>query len=870
MRIFHRLAALGRALFRSGRIDAALAEEMRHHIEREADANMARGMSRDVALREARLSFGSIDAAQEASRDERPGSLVRQAARDARFGLRLLRKTPVFAATTILIVALGIGAATAVFTVVYGVMLQPLAFRDPGQLVAVWLTRYGKRNYPAAADAIELRRLGAVFTDVAFFEDANLNLVGDGEPQRVAAVSASANLFAMLGTSAAMGRTFTPGEDEAGSPRVVVLGDAIWRGRFGADSAVIGRNVRINDSLYTIVGVMPPDFQYPSGAQAWVPLVLDPGELTRAVTDNYRVVARLASNMTLDQAQRHVSALAGRLAVEYRGNKHADMLVAPMLSDAVRDVRPALLLLLGAVCLLLAIACVNLSTLFAARASARRAEFAVRLALGASRGRLIVQAIAESSPVLLAGGALGVALAAWSVRALVRSAPAGLPRVANVGLSATVIAFSFALLLITGIVSSVAPAVRAWSSDFTKVTRDGGRGSTAGPARALARRLAVAAQIALALPLLAGASLLVRSAINVMHVDLGFNASGVTTFQLEVSRSRHPSDLEAADYYARIVEAVRAVPGVQNAALVNRIPLSGGQTNSVHIDGSPDELTNVDSRTVTPAYFETLGIGRVVGRGFTERDDAHAPPVAVVDERLARTVWPGESAIGKRLRLPGWRNTEWIAVIGVVKHVRTTGVEVDPLSQVYWSYRQWTQDRAVLAVRSAAAPNRLIPAVTRAVHSVDAEQSMYDIRTMRDVVERSLAQRRLTTLLMAGFSGLAVLLAAVGLYGVVSYGVTQRLREFGIRVALGATPRGVGQLVVWQGASMAIVGAGVGLLLAVAVAGAMRNLVYGVAPRDVVSLGGATAFLIWLAVLASYIPARRAATVDPGMTLRAE
>ena len=870
MRVLHRIAAWYRGLFRSGPVDDMLADEMRFHIERETLANVERGMPRAMALRAARLSFGSIDAAHEASRDERPGSLLRQAMRDARHGVRLLRKAPLFAATAIMIVALGIGAATAVFTVLYGVMLEPLPFREPQRLVAVWLSRHGARNYPAAADALALRRLGSVFADVAFFEDANLNLVGDGEPQRLQGASVSSNLFTTLGVAAAIGRTFATDDDRAGGQRVVVLSDALWRGRFGADRSVIGRQLRINDSVYTVIGVMPSDFQYPAGAQAWVPLVLDPGELTRTVTDNYRVIARLAPAAPLDRARQEVSALAGRLAAEYHGNKNAGMLVEPMLADTVRDVRPTLLLLLGAVGFLLVVSCLNLSTLFAARASARRGEFAVRLALGASRSRLMVQAIAESLPVLLVGGTIGVAIAAWSVNGLAAAAPAELPRVADLGLSGPTIVCSFALLLITGIGTSLAPAIQAWSSDFTKVTRDGGRGATTGRGRGLARRTAVGAQIAFALPLLAGASLLVRSAIKVMNVDLGFNPAGVTTFKLEVSRSRHPSDMEAADYYARLIGAVRALPGVQVAALVNRIPLAGGQTNSVHFDGSPDELTNVDSRTVTPAYFETLGIRLLAGRGFTDRDDEDSPPVAIVDDRVARTIWPGESAVGKRLRLRGWRGDDWITVVGVVKHVRTAGVEVDPFTQVYWSYRQWTQDRMVLAVRSPLEPGALIPAVIRTVHSVDAEQSVYEVRSMNQIVSRSLAQRRLTTLLMAGLSGLALLLAAVGLYGTVAFGVTQRLREFGVRIALGATPRGVIRLVVWQGTSTAIVGASAGLLLAVAGAGMMRKLVYGVASRDAVSFAAATVVLMSLAALASYIPARRAAAIDPGLTLRGE
>ena len=877
MRIVHQIVALLRALFRSAQVDADLAEEVRFHVERETEANIARGMSPEAARRAARLTFGSLDAAQEQSRDDRPGAGIRQMLRDVRFGVRLLGKSPVFGVTGIAIVALGIGAATAIFSVVYGVMLKPLPFREPERLVSIWLQRKLARNYPAAADVVELRQLRGVFEDVALFDDVNLNLVGDGAPQRLQGARVSPNLFSVLGMAAALGRTFAQDEDQPGRERVMLLSDALWRGRFGADTAVLCRQIRLNGSLHTVVGVMPRDFQYPSSAhQAWVPLVLEPGELTRQVTENYLVVARLAPRATLEQARREAAALAKRL---YGGN--AGMTVDSMLDDAVRDVRPTLTLLLGAVLFLLLIACVNLSTLFGARASARSGEFAVRLALGASRKRLVAQAIAEAAPVLLLGGALGVVAAEWAVRAFVAAAPAGLPRLESIALSAPVVAFSVTLLVLAGCAASIAPAIQAWGSDFTTITKEGGRSSTSGRRRSAVRRVGVAAQIAFALPLLVGATLLLQSAINATRVDLGFSPERVATLSIEVSRSKHPTDQEVADYYARLVEAVRAVPSVANASLVNRIPLVGGQTNPVHFEtatGTTEGLTNVDTRTVTPEYFATLGIRLIAGRGFTEHDVTDSPEVAIVDERVARMIWPGETAVGKLFRQPRWRGGRWVTVIGVAAHVRTTGLEGDPLPQVYWgtglqvywSYRQWTQDRMVLAVRSETESGPPISSVIEAIRSVDPEQIVYDVRTMTEIVDRSQARRQLTTLLMVGFSACALLLAAVGIYGVVTYGVTQRVREFGIRLALGATRRDVMRLVAWQGTSMAIAGSVVGLVLAIAAARAMSHFVYGVAPTDAASIVGATGLLMLVAALASYIPARRAAAVDPGVTLRAE
>ena len=876
MRIVLRVIGVLRALLLGRRVDADLADEMRFHIERETEANMARGMSADAARRAARLTFGSVDDAQERARDERPGAGARQLLSDARFGARLLRKAPVFAVTAIAIIALAIGAATAVFSVVYGVMLRPFSFREPERLVSIWLERNGAQNYPSAADAFDLRQLGGVFEGVALFQNVNLNIVNDGEPQRLQGALVSPNLFRVLGVSASLGRTFANDEDQPGHGRVVVLSDALWRGPFAADRDILGRRIRLNDSLYTVVGVMPPDFAYPSAEhRAWMPRVLDPGELTRAANDNYRIVARLASGVTLDQARREASALAARLVKTVRSNDNAGMTVDPLLDDAVRDIRPALTLLLGAVSLLLVIACVNLSTLFGARAAARRGEYAVRLALGASRARLMAQAIAEAAPVFGVGGICGVFAAVWIVRIFVATAPAGVPRVENVGINLAVVAFSLIAITLTGIAASLAPAFRAWQSDFSTMTKDGGRSTTAGRTRTTARNLGVAAQIAFTLPLLVGAALLIRSAVNVARVDLGFQRDGIVTLAFEVSRTRHPSDREVADYYARLIDGVRSLPGVTSAGLVNRIPLVGGQTNGVHFETSTSAinargLTNVESRSVTPDYFATLAIRLIAGRGFTERDDADAPRVAIVDERLARTMWPGEQAVGKRFREPSWRGGHLGTVIGVAAPVRTTGVEVEPLPQVYWSYRQWTQDRMVLAVRSKVSTVGLIAPIIQVIRSIDREQSVFNVRTMTDVVGGSLMQRRLTTLLMSGFSGLALLLAAVGIYGTVAYGVTQRVREFGIRVALGATSRQITRLVLWQGTSVAIAGAAVGVVVAIAAAGGVRHLVYGVESRDAVSIVGATALLILVAGGASYIPALRASAVDPGVTLRAE
>lgn len=555
---------------------------------------------------------------------------MRELLRDVRFGARLIRKSPVVSMTAVLVVALAIAAATAIYTVAYGVMLRPLPFRDPDRLMSIWLERHSERNYPAAADAVDLRRMPTVFQDVALLENVNLNLVGDCaqgscEPEHLEGARVSANLFSILGVPPERGRTFVAGEDQAGRQRVAVLSDRIWRARFGADPGVLGRQVRLSDSLYTVIGVMPPDLRMPSCVcQAWVPLVVRQAELTRQRTENYRVVARLATGVTLGQARDAASALAARLA-ENGVNVGAGMIVDSMLDDAVHEVRPVLTLLLPAVAFLLAVACLNLFTLYGARASARRGEFAVRLAIGASRRRLIVQSIAESTPALALGGALGIALSEWAVRLFVANAPANLPRVDDISVSAPVMAVSLGVLALTGLAASAAPAMQALSAEFTTMMKDGGRSSTANRGRSNGRRFGVADQAAFALPLLVGAAVLMRSAINLVHVDAGFSPARVTTLKFEVQRARHPSDDQVASYYSQLADAVRAIRGVASVGLVNRIPFSGGQTNPLHFEHAtarPDELTNVDTRTITPDYFKAMGIALIAGRAFTERDDA--------------------------------------------------------------------------------------------------------------------------------------------------------------------------------------------------------------------------------------------------------
>jgi putative ABC transport system permease protein len=851
-------------------------DELEFHVERQTEANIAQGMSLDEARRAARIATGRVDDALEGARHERPGSMLKNSGRDIRYGARLLAKSPAFGVAGVTIIALGIGAVTAVSSVVYGVMLLPLPFRNADRLVTVWTTSQtldANRLYPNAADAYELKNASHVFDDVALVRTtANLNLVGGGEPERLQGARFSPNLLSVLGVAPAIGRGFSADEDRPGRDQVVLLSDGLWRRRFGADTSIVGRSVQLNGLPHTVIGVMPADFQYPTRDYvAWVPLVVGPKELSREDTQNYVVVGRLRSGATVEGAQRDLEVNARRLEVEHpETNRGHGVFVESMLDNATHDVRPRLITLLAAAGCLLLIACLNLSNLVGARAAARSGEFAVRLALGASRARIASQAIAEVVPMLLLGGVAGVLAAAFGVRAFVAAAPPGVPRLDGVGVSLPVIVVSLAILVLSGVIASVIPALGASRADYSSMMRDGGRGSTVGRRRADARRIGVAGQIAFAIPLLVGASLLVRSAIELAAVDLGFAPGHTAIAHLAVSRSKYASDDDVASYYDKMLMAIVAIPGVTHAGLVNRLPLDGSQTMTVHVEPTPGqtlEISAIDSRSITPGYFAALGIALRGGRVFSSADDRMAPSVAIVDDRLARTIWPNQNVVGKRIqRFDG----VWCTIVGVVAHIHANGVDVDPRPQVYWSYRQATYDRMVLAVRTNGDARAMLAPTIAAIHAVDADQPVYDVRTMDEIVDRSLVQRRLTTSLIASFGAIALLLAAVGVYGVVAFGVTQRVREFGVRVALGATPGALTRLVVRDGLSMAFAGLVVGLAISFALSRVMTGLVYGISARDATSTIAGTLSLLLAVTLASYIPARRAAAIDPAVTLRSD
>jgi putative ABC transport system permease protein len=885
MRWHHRLYVTLKGWLGWSALDRDLDEELRFHFDRQVDANIASGMTRDAARRAAAMLIGNPDSIREQSRDGRASAMFRQLGRDLAYGVRLLSKAPAFSLSAIAIVALGIGSVTAIFSVVYGVALKPLPFRDPGRLVNIWTvsTRGASAHYLVnGADHREWIAQNRVFEDIALLRNvANFNLMGDGsEPERLLAARISANLLPVLGVEPAIGRNFTEQEDEIGGDDKVLLSDALWRRRFAADPGIVGRTINLSGVPHTVVGVMGADFQYPGREfQIWTPLTINPAELARAVSgNNLMAIARLKPAVGVAQAQDDMDVIAARLAATYKTHEDLGFAVVPTHTDMIGTVRAGLYVMLGAALCLLMVAVLNLSTLLSARAATRQRELAVRLALGATRGRVARQTAAEIAPLLVLGGALGIGLAMWAVAWFAPLAPASLPRVENIAVNGTVLVASVVVLTIAGLIASLLPASQAWRSDLTSAAREESRATTGSVRQTHARNILVVTQIALALPLLTGGVLLTRTFSALMSVDPGFNADGVLSVHLAMPRSKYRDDAAIARLTGRIAERVSAIPGATAAGLVNRLPLAGGaQVMSIEFDvpGAPDEaMPAVDARSATPGYFAAMGIALIEGRAFDQRDTASAPPVGIIDDRLARMLWPGASAVGKRMRIPpvltNNKPLPWIEIVGVVGHVVHDGLDLDTRPQVYWNYQQRAQDRMVLVVRGNGDAAALAPLVRQAIRDIDPEQPVYDVRTMQDVVARSLGQRWLNMVLIVTFATAALLLCAIGVYGVIAFGVTRQRREFGIRLALGASRGGIARAVVSRGAKMAAVGIAIGLVLAVAVARSMASMLFGVSAVDVVSYGSAVFAILAVALLASYVPARGAAAVEPAITLRSD
>ena len=795
---------------------------------------------------------------------------------DLKFAFRQLLKNPGFTAVAALTLALGIGATTAIFSVVYAVVLRPLPFPESERLVAIWTqTPQFDRLPMAAANHRDLKSQATVFEDIAILSRvANYNLTGDGEPERLLAARVAANLFPLLRVKPALGRGFAEDENQPGRDRVVILSHGLWQRRYAGDPNIVGKTIRLENLPHTVVGVMSPEFQYPtSDVQIWTPLTINPEDFQTRTGYNLLAVARLKAGVTVEQAQTEVNVISTRLAQEHpESNKELRFSVTPLRRDIANVARRPLIVVLGAALGLLLIGCCNLVNLLLARALARSRETAVRSALGATQARLIRQAAAELLPILAPGSLAGVLAAKWGIELMIPWLPSALPRVEEIAVNLPVLLFSGIILFITAALVLLLPAMQASRFDLVAGLREDPRTSSGTAGKARIRNLLVVGQVALTVILLTGAGLLIRTFAALKDVDPGFRPQGVLTLQLAIPRNKYGGDDKVAAVCQRILEQVCALPGVEAAGMGNRLPFSWPSgMSSVEFERAhrePGTLEATDETTTTPGYFRAMGIPVLQGRSFTEQDTTDAPLVVVVDEQVARLAWPGESPLGKRVR--GSPNSSWAEVVGLVGHIRHESLESDQRLQIYWNYLQRARDRMALVVRAAGDARPLANRVLGAIKSVDPDQPAYAVRTMTEVLDRSIAMRWFNAVVVSLFAGSSLLLAMVGIYGVIAWTVRQRTREIGVRMALGAQRGAVLALVLQNGLKLAGVGIALGLIGATVLTQLLRGLLFGVGPIDPVTFSVTPLLLLCVALLACWLPARRGARVDPMEALRYE
>ena len=809
---------------------------------------------------------------------------------DLRYAIRQLRKSPGFTAIAVITLALGIGANTAIFTVVNGALLRPLAFREPNRLVHVWHVPPAK-SFPgmptfavSATNYLDWQRQNPVFENMAIYTYHGFTLTGSEKPEQVDAGAVSSGFFETLGVQPMLGRVFSPQEDQPGRSNVVVLSHRFWQDHFGSNADIVGRNINIDGQSFLVAGVMPPSFRFPDVAQVWTPMAWTDKERAVRGEHHYAVVARLKSGIALKQAQAAMNTISSRLEQLYPDDDRGwGAIVVPLHDDLVSDVRPALLVLLGAVAFVLLIACVNVANLALAKTLSRRKEIAIRTALGASSARVLRQILAETVLLALAGGAIGLTYAHFGVRLIMAFLADKLPRSVEFGLDLRVLGFTALISILTGIIAGVLPALRLTRADVSQSLKQGlGRtDSDSGGHRT--RSVLVVAEVALSLVLLIGAGLMIRSFQQLQGVNPGFESHGVLTMTAAVSRAKFPLPLQQSSFFEQVLQRVRTLPGVESAGVIDDIPLNGnGSHQPIAIEGRPvvamSEQPEVDVRLISSGYMGAMHIPIVRGRDFSDTDVAGRPAAILISESMAQHFWPGEDPIGKRLTLSFFPDVvrEVVGVVGDVKldgldQARPSTILYMPLGQVSTpATGGWNSFPMTLVVRSAANPAGMVSAVANAVHEVDREIPVRDIFTMDDLVTNSMSQQRFNMLLLGAFAGLALLLAAIGIYSVLSYSVKRRVQEIGIRLALGARIADVLRMVIIEGMRPTLLGVLIGTVGALAMGHVLSSLIYGVKPTDPATFVVVALVLAAIALFASVIPAYRAAKVDPVVALRYE
>lgn len=814
---------------------------------------------------------------------------------DISYGIRSLIKTPSFTAIAVIVLALGIGANTSIFTIVNAVLLRPLPYPGSDQLVMLWETnprfQIGIDTLPVThGNFMDWREQNSVFEYFTALGVGSWGLTGAGEPERISGASVSPNFFRLMGTEPKLGRAFRDDEDKPDAGKVVVISHSLWQRRFASEPGVLGKTMTLDGETYTVIGITPEGFQFPRAKEMpyfvgvstqtdlWRPMILGDDFINKNRANHQLcVMARIKPGVTSERAQSEMTAIAERLEQSYPdSNQGIGVKVVPLNEQVVGNVRAALLVLLGTVALVLLIACANVANLLLARSAARQKEMAIRTALGASRGRLVRQLLTEALLLSMTAAVAGTMLSLWGTNAMLSLSRENLPRAYEIAVDVRVLGFTVAIALLTSVIFGLTPALEASKINLSESLKEGSRGLSRGLRSNHLRSLLVISEIALSLVLLIGAGLMIKSLASLLKVDPGFKPDNTVTMHMSLLGSKYPSPNHQNAFFREVTHRVENLPGVQSVGLISSAPLSGGvYAGGFSIEGrvatSETDDFVADRRMISPDYFKALGIPLLKGRAFTDRDDQTSPGVVVVSDSWARRFLPNEDPIDKRIKLGGRDSTRpWLSIVGIAGDVRDTALESNARPCVYIPYPQFPSSGMTLAVRAAFDPKLLISAIRDEVWAVDKEQPITDLKTMDQYVAESVSPRRFNAMLLAIFAGLALVLASVGIYGVMAYSVTQRTHEIGIRVALGAQSSHVIRLVVGRGMALVLSGVAIGLAGALALTRVMTSLLYGVSATDPLTFGVVSGVLVAVALLANYIPARRATRIDPMVALRYE
>ena len=888
MKWFNILRDRLRALRQRDTVIDDIDREMRSHLDLQTEANIHSGMSPAEARTQALRSFGKAERAADAAYDVKGGGVFETIMQDVRYGVRMLAKHRAFTAVAVITLALGIGANTAIFSVVNELLLRPLAYRDAERIVMLWeVSPAGRRqNTTSRANFRAWRDQNSSFAQMAAFSDQRLNLTGQGDPEELSVQLATPEIFKVLGVDPILGRTFVADDDGAGKPPVAVLSYSLWQRQFGGQSNIIGQPITLSGEKFTMIGVMPASFQFHiknrSGtgrpAELWTILPMPIGGVANERGRFLSVVARLKDGISVEQAGAELRTIEARLSEEVpQFNKNYSAEVLPLREQFFGNVRRPLLLMLGAVGFVLLIACANVANLLLSLATSREKEIALRAALGARRGRIVRQLLTESLLLALLGSVLGLGFAWIGIKALVAISPGDLINLQSVGLNLSVLVWTLGVSLLTGIVFGLAPALHISRLNLNDSLKEGGKSESAqaGGSRRL-RNALVVSEIALAVVLLASAGLLIKSFVRLQQVDRGFQTDNILTMVVRLPDAGYKEDPQIVNFFVQAMERIRSLPTVRSAGVINYLPLYGGlgSATGFKIEGRPEpppgQGPGADVRVVDAGYFETMGIPLLRGRNFSNLELREPRRVILINEALARKHFANEDPIGKRLDVAMFENPIWCEVIGVVGNVRYDSLIDESPAAVYFAHPDLAYSFMTLVVRTDGDPAAIAPAVQREIRSLDPNQPVSDVRTMNQVMSEWVSRSRFNTLLLGLFAALATLLSAVGIFGVMNYSVALRTRELGLRLAVGAQPRQVLLLVLKQGLLLTIFGVVVGLLAAFALTRLLSGLLFGVEAFDLSTFTTISLLLIFVSLLACYLPARRAMRIDPLRALRYE